>query len=94
MKLIYTLLILSFLLLGLNCYALTYDQGGYSLSGSPEDGWRLTGTDFTYFAMWIGEDLGAIWYYAGTNLYQCIMIRNGTPYNCSLKDLSILMYNY
>jgi len=64
------------------------------LTGSPSEGWRWCGDGFNYFAMWIGEYLGAILYYTTTDLYQCLMIRNGVPDECSLEELSILMYYY
>ena len=89
-----TLILLILLLLPLITCA--YQENGFTLYGNPEDGWVFITPDESSFTMWIGEDLGTIAIEKGTEwrLTTCILIRNGKQDECSLREFSILFYNF
>jgi len=74
--------------------AILYNQDGFLLHGSPEEGWIFITPEVDYFAMWLGEDLGSIWIYKQTGFSECLMIRKGNPETCEIKELSILMHYF
>jgi hypothetical protein len=64
-------LILLFLII-LPVHAILYNQDGFLLHGSPEEGWIFITPEVDYFAMWLGEDLGSIWIDKQTGDSECL----------------------
>ena len=74
--------------------AILYNQDGFLLHGSPEEGWIFITPEVDYFAMWLEEDLGSIWIDRQTGDSECLVIRNGNPETCEIRELSILMHYF
>ena len=74
--------------------AILYNQNGFLLHGSPEEGWIFITPEADYFAMWLEEDLGSIWIDRQTGDCECLMVRQGNPETCETRELSILMHYF
>ncbi|MCP6718099.1 MAG: hypothetical protein KJI70_00930 [Patescibacteria group bacterium] len=86
-------LILLFLI-ALPVQAVLYNKNGFLLHGSSKEGWIFLTPKVDYFAMWLGEDLGAIWINKETRLSTCLTIRGGQEDECTLREFSILLANF
>ena len=59
-----------------------------------ENSWVLITPQYDYYAVWLGQDLGAMWIERNSGLSTCIIIRKGTEQDCSLKEFSIMMNRF
>ena len=71
----------------------------FQFSGDAEQGYTLITDQHDYYAYWDNGELWAMWLWKNVflnndRLAECVIIRQGIDYRCTLEEFSIALSNF
>ena len=71
----------------------------FTFTGDAEQGYTASTPEFDYYAYWDSGELWAMWlhngiFLNGDRLGECIIIREGKDYRCTIEEFSMALSNF